>query len=134
MDVKKLFEILLRIAYRLNLIADYVIERGASGNWTWEKWNSGLCVAELKTGIQGVAITTAYGNMWRSQSYSYSLPSGLFKTVKTPHLDIVGDGVTGATTALNTSRVAAHLLCPFAHTFATNSVCFWTITVEGSWK
>lgn len=29
------------IAYNLGLIADYVVERGKSGNWTYEKWSSG---------------------------------------------------------------------------------------------
>ena len=32
-----------QIAYKLGLIADYVVEQGTSGNWTYTKWNSGRC-------------------------------------------------------------------------------------------
>lgn len=30
------------IAYKQNLIADYVVEQGTSGIWVYRKWNSGI--------------------------------------------------------------------------------------------
>lgn len=43
--MKKLFNILKEICYRLNLIDDYIVERGTAtndyGTWTYRKWNSG---------------------------------------------------------------------------------------------
>ena len=39
------------IAEKLGLIADYVVEQGTSGIWTYRKWNSG--VAEIWGRIEG---------------------------------------------------------------------------------
>jgi hypothetical protein len=122
-------------ADELDKYADYIVSRGASGNWTYEKWNSGYCRAQFRTGLQGVAITTAYGTMYRSQAYSYSFPSGLFTTVKTADVQVRGDGIFAAITDLTTTKVSAHMLSPFSHTYATTATYnFWAITVEGSWK
>ena len=48
--------------------ADYVVEQGTSGIWTYRKWNSGI--AECK----GVATTTltSTGDVWVSPYYVYS--------------------------------------------------------------
>lgn len=40
--IKRLATFVKNIAYKLGLIADYVVEEGTSGIWTYEKWNSGI--------------------------------------------------------------------------------------------
>ena len=44
-----------QIAEKLGLIADYVVEQGTSGTWTYRKWNSGI--AEC-WGISRLPIST----------------------------------------------------------------------------
>ena len=35
-------QLLKQILYKLGLIADYVVEQGTSGEWTYRKWASGI--------------------------------------------------------------------------------------------
>lgn len=48
-------------------IADYVVEQGTSGIWTYEKWNSGI--AKLWGTYTGTSVTpTAWGNIYASDT------------------------------------------------------------------
>lgn len=38
----RVFTILKRMAHKLGLIGDYVVESGKSGIWTYQKWESGI--------------------------------------------------------------------------------------------
>ena len=63
---KSVIQCLKDIAYKLGLIADYVIETGTSGIWTYRKWNSGIAECwgtYTKTG----PITSAWGNLYALQ-------------------------------------------------------------------
>lgn len=67
-----------QIAYKLGLIADYIVEQKTSGIWTYEKWNSGKAVC---WGLWTTTSTfpTTYGGAYESaSSLNKSLPSGLF--------------------------------------------------------
>ena len=56
-----------QIAEKLGLIADYVVEQGTSGIWTYRKWNSGI--AELWGTYTGTSVTpTAWGNIYASDT------------------------------------------------------------------
>ena len=66
--------------------ADYITERGTSGIWTYEKWNSGKAIC---WGRQAISKSGAWVN-WSGGIYldswagtSYSFPSGLFNAVPT---------------------------------------------------
>ena len=50
-----------QIAEKLGLIADYVIEQGTSGIWTYEKWNSGI----LKCYGKEVKTLTSASSAWQ---------------------------------------------------------------------
>lgn len=58
------------IAYKLGLIADYVVEEDTSGIWTYRKWNSGIaeCWGRFQSGSISVSIT------WGSLKYN-SIPA-----------------------------------------------------------
>lgn len=65
---------------------DVVVERGASGGWTYEKWRSGKIVAET-SGSQSVSFSTQFGStgLYRG-TLSLSHPSGLFSSIASREL------------------------------------------------
>lgn len=63
----KLILILKEICYRLNLIADYVVEQGTTGVWIYQKWNSGWaeCWTYSDISLAGAQTPTALlGGYW----------------------------------------------------------------------
>ena len=68
-------------------LADYVIETGetamgSNGTWYWRKWASGKAEAWGCRNFGNAAVTTAWGNLYRSAIFTQDLPSGVF--VRTP--------------------------------------------------
>ena len=62
--------------------ADYVVERGTSSSWHYEKWNSGVVKAWKKTTSSNLGATQDGGvNGWYYRIYTMALPSGMFKTI-----------------------------------------------------
>lgn len=61
-------------------IADYIVEQGTDGIWTYRKWNSGIaeCWGILPT--QTLAITQAWGSIYSAGSNTIrgNFPTGLF--------------------------------------------------------
>ena len=85
----KLILILKEICYKLNLVADYVVEQGTSGIWTYRKWNSGIAECWFQSASwTGVATTAVMGGYWTYASVT--LP---FNFVSAPAG--VADAVTG---------------------------------------
>ena len=75
---------LLKAEYKLGLIADYVIESGTSGSWTYRKWNSGVSECWGKWS-NNVAVNSSWGVLYEGKfSDPISYPSGLF--LQTPAL------------------------------------------------
>lgn len=54
-----------QIAEKLGLIADYVVEQGTSGIWTYEKWNSG------KIKMRGRTTTILSASGWSASGNAY---------------------------------------------------------------
>lgn len=81
-------QLLKQILYKLGLIADYVVEQGTSGEWTYRKWNSG--VAEC----WGIANPTSSASGTEGGLYFQSVyadfPSGLF--VSAPIVTVAAHG------------------------------------------
>lgn len=66
-----------------NPLADYVIEygqeaMGTNGTWYWSKWRSGKAECYGVRNYGAMAVSTAWGNLYRSTSFNQDLPSGLF--------------------------------------------------------
>ena len=64
-------------------LADYVIETGTeamgtNGTWYWSKWKNGRAECYGCRNYGNMAVTTAWGNLFRSEAFSQDLPSGLF--------------------------------------------------------
>jgi hypothetical protein len=63
--------------------ADYITasgtaSMGSNGTWYWQKWNSGKAECWGKRNFGNMAITTSWGNLYRSAALTQDLPSGLF--------------------------------------------------------
>ena len=65
---------------------DYIIERGTeamgtNGTWYWSKWASGRADCYGLRNYGNMAVSTSWGGLYRSESFSQALPSGLFSGV-----------------------------------------------------
>lgn len=63
-----------------SVVADYIVEQGTSGNWTYRKWNSGIaeCWQVYNTGTGWTFSTSAVGGIY---SFSIPLPANLFTAI-----------------------------------------------------
>ena len=64
-------------------MVDFIIEQGTeamgtNGTWYWEKWASGKAVCYGRRNFGAMAVTTAWGSLFQSESFTQTLPSGLF--------------------------------------------------------
>ena len=73
-------------------VADFVIEQGESGGWTYRKWSSGRAEAYKQTD-KTVMVNTAQGAMYRSDAMNENLPAGLF--AETPQFLMEGAYAAG---------------------------------------
>ena len=61
---------------------DYVVDRGTSSSWHYEKWNSGVVKAWRETTSSNLGAAQDGGvNGWYYRIYTMALPSGMFKTI-----------------------------------------------------
>ena len=72
-----------------NPLNDFVIETGTeamgtNGIWYWRKWKNGRAECYGCRNYGNMAVTTTWGNLYRSEAFSQTLPSGLF--VDTPEV------------------------------------------------
>ena len=66
-------------------IADFVVEvgqetMGTNGVWYWAKWNSGKAECYGCRNYGNMGVTTTWGGLYRSEVFTQSYPSGLFKS------------------------------------------------------
>ena len=65
---------------------DYIVDSGedsmgTNGTWYWTKWASGKAECYGKRNFGNMAITTTWGNLYRSAAQSQDLPYGLFADI-----------------------------------------------------
>lgn len=58
--------------------ADYVVEQGASGVWTYRKWASGIVECWGALGCSNIEVSSAWGGVYESQGLRIVLPDGVF--------------------------------------------------------
>lgn len=113
--------------------ADYIVEEGASGIWTYRKWASGI--AEC-WGIYSTTASpyTTWNNMNGYQSGTLNFPSGLFISRPIPAFSgRVGSGfaVTGTQTGSLTSTSSNYFIVSSSSGSQTTE---FFINVVGLWK
>lgn len=87
-------------------IADYVVERGTSSIWTWEKWNSGKSVCWGTLDIE-VTAWSAWGSLYEGTPTSGPtyFPSNLFIAVPVCHANISIANTSGGVISCEMGRV-----------------------------
>ena len=137
----RLANFLKSMALKLGLIADYVVEQGTSGIWTYKKWASGE--AELRATFvttTAYAITTAYGNVYRYNEpftiafsgvpfsfVDYDTDSEIFVTIKGDGMDFSGSARLSSGNALT-----FFWMNPTSYTAMAGSKI--QIIIKGRWK
>lgn len=61
-------------------VADYIVEQGTSGIWTYRKWNSGIAECWGVSALRTVSSWTQWGGIYYGNPYNVydTYPSGLF--------------------------------------------------------
>jgi hypothetical protein len=127
-----------------NPLVDFVIEEGtesmgSNGTWYWRKWASGRADCYGCRNYGNMAITTAWGSLYRSGAFTQSFPSGLFS--KTPEvIDITfrgGSNVGGwianhENSAPSASATGSFILVRPASATLTGS--YLSFNAIGRWK
>ena len=76
-------------------VADYIVEQGTSGIWSYCKWNSGIAECWGTHNETGIYCDTATGSVYRSGVRDIYLPQNLFLENSTPVLNINTVAQTG---------------------------------------
>lgn len=78
-----------------SLKADYIVEQGTSGEWTYRKWNSGIAECWFTNGYATTPVPTTMtsnGSIYESNIMQFAMPSGLFIQVPCKTVTAVAGG------------------------------------------
>ena len=76
--------------------ADYVVEQGTSGIWTYRKWSSGIAECWGTQSCGNIDVLEAWGSVYNSSGQKISFPSGLFTAAPEYCSITYGGGATQA--------------------------------------
>ena len=118
---------------KVDTIADYIVEQGTSGIWTYRKWNSGIAecwASDITSSDSG----SAEGSVYWSRSNTYNFPSGLFISAPTVNIS-VGCGSSYLTWASISSLTKDLVEWYYVHdTNNAKNAIFNNIEAKGRWK
>lgn len=115
-------------------MADYVIEQGTSGIWTYEKYHSGAVKMWARQEPQNLAVTTEKGSAFASNLLSYAYP---FNVYDATCVASAGYGSTSTHFPWITNvlpwqtKVEFYIECATSVTFPYVII---SLTVRGRWK
>lgn len=116
-------------------LTDYIVEQGASGIWTYRKWNSGIAECWGTSTFTSVPMTNAWGYGYYASSVgrTINLPSGLFTAVNAVEVGVDFYGGTGNWNldGRSTSQLNGYLWSTKSETRSKIDVF---TTVKGKWK
>ena len=108
---------------------DYVVERGTSSSWHYEKWNSGKLELWRQTTSSNLG-TTGQINGWYYRAYTVALPPNLLKTIQDVQCNCVwGTGVSFA----SGSADAANFKAIYFSNQNGGAGTFWH-RITGTWR
>lgn len=117
--------------------ADYVVEQGTDGIWTYRKWSSGIseCWGVYTATLTNYASNIgSAGTLYGYKTESLSFPTGLFIEEPIPTFSAyVGAGfaMTGTiTTAISASACTFYAVATASGSQSTK----WYLRAEGKWK
>lgn len=120
-------------------IADFVVEQGTSGNWSYRKWNSGIAECWARIAVN-TAVNTAWGNLYVSGSLSatnLAFPF-TFKAIPMINVNLSGSGsgafliASGSSSSSTTNTGGYEIARGSASSTATNYGVNYD--VKGRWK
>lgn len=115
--------------------ADYIVEEGTIGIWTYRKWASGIAEAWGETGMKTVDITSQQGGIYLTNEITETYPSDIFQTIKTVNVNKSSynsnSGVFG--TAWNTETHTIRYSIFRGNSGGSNQVSV-SIYIKGLWK
>ena len=118
------------------LAADYIVEQGTSGMWTYEKWASGKAVCWGAKTYTDVSCTTANGTgLFYGQISGISFPTNLFNSIS--FIDIYPVATSGGCISVSTLGVTKNsidTMYPRTPTSRTLDSLTAYISVKGTWK
>ena len=79
--------------------ADYVVEQGTSGIWTYRKWSSGIAECWGAQSYSNISVSSAWGSVYESAGQKLTFPSGLF-TAAPDYCSITYGGGSEATLSI----------------------------------
>lgn len=119
---------------------DYVIEQGSNDFWTWRKWASGIAELWAVSGVDQIAITSAWGSMyygtWMGLPSNVTARQYPFAFIATPSVSASYSGgdkdawlisTFGASDDLLTRAPAYALARPTTATILTPRVSYYVI-------
>ena len=117
------------IAEKLGLIADYVVEEGTAGIWTYRKWNSGK--VELVGRVEGSTKNVGTNYMYvtfpfyfQNTDYSVQITPSHNGTAVSKYADCGGGG--------NTQHGSGYLQFYYELTSSWNPI--FNFRIDGRWK
>ena len=117
--------------------ADYVVEQGTTGIWTYRKWNSGIAECWGTSEVSNLAITTTWGNLKYGTLSAISFPSSFFNAV--PNLTIFLRSTSGRVWATQTTNMSSsttgtiYAIAPESYTAGSTTI-YVVMTAIGTWK
>lgn len=118
--------------YPVTAAADYVVDEGTSGIWTYRKWASGVAECWGTTSVASTSYASG-GN----KNITQSLPSGLF--IRSPHVVMACGRIYGVvntdigfTSPNSKDEVQTYLINRGGGTATAEGEVYWII--KGSWK
>ena len=117
--------------------ADYIVEQGASGIWTYRKWASGIAECWGAQSYSNIAVATAWGSVYESGGQKLAFPSGLF-TVAPDYCSITYGGGSEATLSIEPfglpSKTETQTFCLTRAAAATITSAKVQVHAIGRWK
>lgn len=120
--------------------SDYVTEQGANDFWTWRKWSSGIAELWAVSGVDQIAITTAWGSMyygtWMDLPSNVAARQYPFSFIATPSVSASYSGgdkdawlisTFGASDDLLTRAPAYALARPTTATILTPRISYYVV-------
>lgn len=115
-------------------MADWIVEQGTSGIWTYRKWHSGIaeCWGNYTASMAVNVSSAAYGG-YRSNEISVNLPSGLFEAWPNTNITFASSNGIWVNNMQPTSatKVGFFLSCGSSQSAASRTV---SIQCIGRWK
>lgn len=128
----RIFTLIKGLLYRLNLIANYVVEWGIEGAWVYQKWANGIAECWCETTIT-TPVQNTLGYTYYAPDVTVNFPSGLF--IKTPIMNISGGGNYGVDLWTITSKTKDSVKVRVTYPVTHGSNGWETdIIVKGWWK